>query len=444
MTTASSKNTNKKGAARAAAAKALFAVLEQKRSLTAVLPEVQASLEGADKGWVQTVCFQVLRELPRYEWLIQQLVDKPLKKKVRIIHSLLLVGLCQFRSLQTPPHAILAETVEAARILKQKPLTGLVNGVLRSYQRQQEALETQVLQRYSLAQCFPRWLRERVTEAWPEHAEQVFAASQEKPPLWLRVNVKHIEPSAYLELLQKEGIGAIQHPTLSSAIRLEKPIDVKQLPHFDEGFLSVQDISAQWAARLLEPKPGQRVLDACAAPGGKTAHIAELAETIELDAVELEASRIERMEQNFERLNVNANVLCQDASAPETWWNGKPYDRILLDAPCSATGVIRRHPDIKWLRQNADIAALVQLQSDILEACWSMLAPGGRLVYATCSLLPEENDKQIQNFIAKHDNANYVIDTTFSSVHVRGGQILPGEDAGDGFFYAILEKAKKN
>lgn len=432
----------KKGAARAAAAQALYAVLEQKRSLSAVLPEIQSKLKGSDKGWVQAVCFQVLRELPRYEWIIQQLMDKPLKKKVRVIHSLLLVGVCQFRALDTPAHAALAETVEAARLLKQKSLTGLVNGVLRSFQRQQEALEKQVHTRFSDAQCFPRWLMDNMENAWPKQSGAIFTECLNKPPMWLRVNTQKTTAPEYMKALQLADIEAELHPTLDGAIRLLSPTDVKTLPNFLEGFVSVQDVSAQWAAHLLEAQAGERVLDACAAPGGKTAHIFELQPRAQIDAIEIAEARIGRMEQNFERLDVTANIICADANDTASWWDGELYDRILLDAPCSATGVVRRHPDIKWLRNKSDIQPLVELQNQILSTCWEMLAPGGRLVYATCSLLPEENSIQIENFLAKNRNANYVRNSKFSSVHQRDGQILPGEDYGDGFFYAILEKTR--
>lgn len=423
---------------RAAAAFILQAVLQHSRSLSAVLPEYQQKLTPSDRAWVQAVCFDVLRELPRYEWLIKQLVDKPLKSKVRIVHYLLMVGLSQLRTLSTPEHAALSETVNAASQVKQKGLKGLVNAVLRSYLRQKSGLETQLAQQVTLADCFPRWLRERIECAWPEQSQAIFNASQQRPPLWLRVNAQAFNTTDYLALLTEQGIEAHAHPQRPYALMLEQPLDVRKLPHFDAGAVSVQDISAQWAGHYLQAEPGMLVLDACAAPGGKSALLLEQSPGIELHALELEESRIPRMHENFTRLNLNVKVMQGDAANPEPWWPGQLYDRILLDAPCSATGILRRQPDIRWHRRETDIATLVNLQQSILRAQWQLLKPGGILVYATCSVLPEENEQQIQQFLATTTDAQRA-----EPLAHAGLQILPGTEQssqGDGFYYAVLTK----
>ncbi|WP_113906720.1 16S rRNA (cytosine(967)-C(5))-methyltransferase RsmB [Aliidiomarina celeris] len=429
----------RRGATRAAAAQALQQVLQQGRSLSSVLPSVQQKLSPADKGWVQAVCFEVLRELPRYEWLIQQLLEKPLKAKVRSIHYLLMVGLCQLRALRTPEHAALAETVEAALQLRQRALKGLVNGTLRTYLRQQDALEQQVLQQVSLPQCFPRWLRDRITNAWPEQAPDIFQQSQQKPPLWLRINSQHCSGSQYVALLEAAGISSECHAQLPFAVRLNTGTDITQLPRFHDGWVSVQDLSAQWASVYVQAQPGELVLDACAAPGGKTAALLEQTPNLRVHALDFDAGRLTRVHENLTRLQLNAEVMQGDAACPQDWFRGELYDRILLDAPCSATGVIRRHPDIRWLRRNEDIAALVALQARILDAQWSLLKEGGRLVYATCSILPDENHAQIHAFLARTPNARLMTNLP----QITGGerQIFPGEDGGDGFYYAVLQKA---
>ncbi len=428
----------KAGSSRAVAAQVLQNVLQHGRSLSAVLPELQQQLTPADRAWVQAVCFDILRELPRYEWLIKQLVDKPLKSKVRIVHYLIMVGLSQLRALNTPEHAALSETVNAASQVKQKALKGLVNAVLRNYLRQRDALEAQLAQQVSLADCFPRWLRERIQHAWPEQSDTIFAASQQQPPIWLRVNAKQFSGVKYLELLQQQDIAATQHPQLLQALKLKESLDVRKLPHFAEGAVSVQDISAQWAGHYVQAETGMLVLDACAAPGGKSALLLEQYPGIELHALDFEARRLPRMHENFARLQVSATVIHGDAANPSSWWSGVEYDRILLDAPCSATGIMRRQPDIRWHRRESDLASLVDLQQRILTAQWQLLKPGGILVYATCSILPEENEQQIVQFLTTTKDAKRT-----APLAEQSRQILPGSpdsEDGDGFYYAVLQK----
>lgn len=430
---------------RAVAATSLQQVLQHGHSLSAAFPHFSQSLSPADRALAQAICYGVLRHLPEYEWLISQLIDKPLKKKVRIVHYVLLAGLYQLREMRVATHAAINETVQAAVQLKQRPLKGLVNAVLRNYQRQHAQLEHQLKQKTELSGNFPGWLQRRIETSWPEQALSIIKASNANAPMWLRVNESKISTKDYCKLLDDAGIPAQMHAdlteskenTVSSAIRLGSPTDVHKLPGFDDGWVSVQDLSAQRAAKLLQVKPEMRVLDACAAPGGKSAHILELTPEAELVALDHDESRIERIHQNLQRLKLSAKVVHGDAADPNTWWDEQQFDRILIDAPCSATGVIRRHPDIKWLRRDSDIATLSALQADILNALWELLKPGGRLIYATCSILPEENELQIQQFIAKQDDANLV---SLREAGTLGWQIFPDPELGDGFYYACIEK----
>ncbi|RUO23153.1 16S rRNA (cytosine(967)-C(5))-methyltransferase [Aliidiomarina iranensis] len=439
---------------RAAAAKILQQVLQHGRSLSQAIPAETAHLEPNTRAFAQAICYQVLRQLPSYEWLIAKLIEKPLKTKVRVVHYLLLVGLCQQRDMRVPAHAAIAETVEACSLVRQKNLKGMVNAVLRSYQRQQAELEAELAavseKTPALAYGHPGWLLKRLQAAYPQQWQVICSANNIAPPLWLRVNTQHHTPAAYLAKLEAAGIEASSGDF--SAIRLAQGMDVTQLPGFTEGHVSVQDRSAQLAAHILAAEPGMRVLDACAAPGGKTVHLLEHSESLKVTAIDFDADRLKRVHENLQRAAVNAEVLCADAANPESWWDGELFDRILLDAPCSATGVIRRHPDIKWLRRADDIANLVALQKQILQAQWRLLKPGGCLLYATCSVLPEENILQIQAFLATVDDAEAVeisIEKDGSGANVvvensaiNGWQLLPDTDSGDGFFYFLLQKRK--
>lgn len=435
---------SKAAASRAAAAKILQQVLQHGRSLSQAIPSETEHLEPNTRAFAQAICYQVLRHLPSYEWLISQLIEKPLKTKVRIVHYLLLVGLCQLRDMRVPAHAAIAETVEACASVRQKNLKGMVNAVLRSYQRQQEALEAQLsqlsAQTPALAFNHPGWLLKRLEAAYPQHWPAICEANNTAPPLWLRVNTQHHSPAEYLAKLAAEGIEA--YADEFSAIRLAQGMDVTQLPGFAEGHVSVQDRSAQFAAHLLAAEPGMKVLDACAAPGGKTVHLLERTADLQVTAIDADAGRLQRVHENLARMQVSANVICGDAADPDTWWDGELYDRILLDAPCSATGVIRRHPDIKWLRRADDINTLVELQQRILAAQWRLLKPGGRLLYATCSVLPEENMLQIQSFLATVSDAETIAIAHVDNSANVGWQLLPEPDGGDGFFYFLLQKRK--
>lgn len=425
---------------RAAAASALFQVVDQGQSLSAVLPRLLGQVEAKDHGLVQEICFGVLRWLPRLEWVIQQLMERPLTGKSRSAHFLLIVGVYQLFYMRIPAHAALSETVEATRDLKFGHLKKLINGVLRSAQRKQDELVAALEQNDKLQDCHPSWLRKQLQQAYPEQWQDIVAANNQQAPMWLRVNAQHHSASAYQQLLAEQGIEASLCERAAQAIRLHKAQPVGKLPGFEQGHSSVQDGAAQMAASLLDAQPGERVLDACAAPGGKTCHILELQpELAHLMAIDADAQRLQRVEQNLQRIGLQAELLCADASQPDEW-NSEPFDRILLDAPCSATGVVRRHPDIKWLRRASDIDELVDLQGKILRAMWQQLKPGGVLLYATCSVLPQENAQQVARFLAETDDAELVPVSDGESVTQPGWQLLPGEQHMDGFYYAKLRK----
>ncbi|QXB05916.1 16S rRNA (cytosine(967)-C(5))-methyltransferase RsmB [Providencia rettgeri] len=418
---------------RSIAATAINQVLDNGQSLSTVLPDLQRNINDKDKALLQEICFGVLRYLPKLEWFISQLMEKPLTGKQRTLHYLIMVGIYQLLYTRIPPHAALAETVNGAVALKKTQLKGLINGVLRSFQRQQVQLEERITNNTS-QYLHPSWLLKRLQTAYPDDWQSIIEANNQRPPMWLRVNSQHHTATQYLNLLEQSEITAHLHSSHPNAIRLDEPTAVSRLPGFEDGWSTVQDVSAQGCAELLEPQNGENILDLCAAPGGKTTHILELAPKANVIAVDIDELRLKRVKENLIRLKQHAVVIQGDGTQPETWAQGQQFDRILLDAPCSATGVIRRHPDIKWLRRDSDINELAQLQSQILEAIWPYLKPGGTLVYATCSIMPEENGKQIQSFLSKHNDACLNDGTD------AGLQILPSTNGGDGFFYARLVK----
>ncbi|WP_087023587.1 16S rRNA (cytosine(967)-C(5))-methyltransferase RsmB [Thaumasiovibrio subtropicus] len=429
---------------RAAAAKVIYQVVDQGQSLSAVLPQAQQDIAPRDQALLQEICYGVLRWLPRLESVTQTLMDKPLKGKQRVFHHLILVGIYQLSQMRVPAHAAVAETVNATKALKKPQLRGLVNAILRNYQRQQDALDQQAISHDAGRYGHPSWILKLLKNAYPSHWQTILDANNTKAPMWLRVNRHHHNRDDYRALLDAEGIETEVHPQAADALCLLSPRDVSTLPGFEKGWVSVQDAAAQLSVDYLDPQPGEHILDCCAAPGGKTVHILEREPQASVVAVDADAKRLERVYDNLQRLNLNAEVKCGDARYPEQWWQGEQFDRILLDAPCSATGVIRRHPDIKWLRRAEDIDALATLQSEIIDAMWAQLKPGGRLVYATCSVTPQENHEQVLAFLARTKDAE-LIDTEQLSVDngsstLPGRQITPGEDNMDGFYYAAIYK----
>jgi len=427
---------------RALAAKTIQEVVYRGRSLATLLPQALEKCKPRDRALLQELCYGALRYHFRLNQLLQQQMSKPLKAKEGDIESLLIVGLYQLLYMRTPGHAAVSETVSAVQELKKGWAKGLVNGVLRNCQRNLEELQAQADTHYSSQFSHPEWLIERFQRAWPNEWCEILNANNQYPPMTLRINSRHNNRETYQQHLAEQQLEASLPPHSHVALTLLKAQDVTQLPGFNEGWFSVQDAAAQLSAQLLDAQPGERILDACAAPGGKSCHILESQPALgELVAIDCEAERLKRVEENLNRLALNATLLCADASDTKAWWDGKPFDRILLDAPCSATGVIRRHPDIKLLRKNDDIDKLVMLQKDILEALWPLLKVGGQLLYATCSALPEENSEQLSAFLSRHPDAREsIIDAEWGRACAVGRQILPGEQAMDGFFYGCIER----
>ncbi len=420
----------------------LMAVIVDNESLSAVSPRLLPRLsEGRDRAFAYRLTLDTLRQLNRLAWMRDQLLERPFKGKDMDIAVLLVLGLAQLCDESLAVHASLNETVEIARAFKKKPwAVGVVNAVLRNFQRQQAELTAKADQQAALATAHPAWFVQALQQAYPEHWQGICQANNEPAALCLRLK-PNTHTSAYVAELNDE-LAASTHPHLKQAVLLNST-DVTQLLGFDEGWFSVQDASAQWAGHLLQPKAHERILDACAAPGGKTTHLLELCDNqCELTALDIEATRLERIQENLTRLQLNATLKVADAADTESWWDGQLFDAILLDAPCSATGIIRRHPDIKWHRKPADIRVLNETQANLLDQLWPLIKPSGRLLYATCSVLPSENKEQIQSFLSRTDDAQLIVTPIPDALDTGfGQQLLPSHSrGGDGFFYALLHK----
>ena len=427
---------------RLAAAKALAAVLNGKASLNSSLPTQMDKVEDRDRGFTQDLAFGTARWQPRLSALAAKLLQKPFKAADADVEALLLVGLYQLLYTRVPAHAAIGETVGCADKLKKPWAKALLNAVLRRAQRESEALLAELEHDPVVRTAHPRWLQKSLKAFWPEQWEAICAANNAHPPMILRVNRRHHSRDAYLGLLTDAGIAATPCVYSRDGIILDAAADVRSLPGFAEGWISVQDEAAQLAADLLDLAPGQRVLDACCAPGGKTCHILEAEPALAgVVAVDLEAKRLVRVRENLARLGLSAELIAADGRDTATWWDGKPFQRILLDAPCSATGVIRRHPDIKLTRQPDDIAALAVLQGELLDAMWITLEVDGVLLYATCSTLPTENTEVIEAFLARTAGARELDLATQAGIKQPHGRQLLAQDGGhDGFYYAKLIK----
>lgn len=417
-------------------------VIEQGQSLTdALAAELPALDSPRDRAFAQALSFGVLRWYWQLEAMLGQLARKPIQ--VAEVRMLALAGLCQLSHMAVKPYAAVAETVAASgRHAWAKPL---LNAILRNFQRNREAIETAIAGDPVAQTSHPAWLIERLRADWPEQWQAILQANNIQAPMVLRTNRRRTSRAAYLARLQELDMAAGAMLVGDDAIVLEQPCDVMQLPGFAAGLVSVQDAAAQFAAGLLDLQAGQRVLDACAAPGGKTAHLLECCPEASVVAVDVAPERLARIHETLQRLGLSAQVVAGDAARPQDWWDGQPYQRILLDAPCSATGVIRRHPDIKWLRRDSDIAALAATQESLLHALWPLLAPGGILLYATCSVMRQENDGQIARFLQNQADAiELPITAEWGTALAHGRQILPGEQGMDGFYYARLVKRPGN
>jgi len=423
-------------AVRAAAARLVAHVLEARVAVDDILDGADADgIAARDRPLLAALVFGALRWHHRLEWQSLQLLTRPLKAEQAEIAALLRIGLLQLQELRIPPHAAVSATVDAAALLGHRAATGLVNAVLRRFQREHEQLARAIDAVPPARFSHPQWLIDAVRGDWPDVWPEILDANNAPAPMWLRVNARRTSRAAYLEKLQAAGIAAVAAADVPTAVCLTTPLSVEDLPGFAAGEVSVQDVAAQRAAELLDLHPGQRVLDACAAPGGKTGHILETcAELAEVWAIDWDAARLERVADNLRRLDLVATLRAGDATSPADWWDGRPFDRILLDAPCSALGVIRRHPDIKVLRRPQDVARAVKLQGQMLRALWPLLVPGGRLLYVTCTVLKRENDEQIAAFRAAEPDA--AVERCAGATR----QTLPGEAQGDGFYYAWLVK----
>ena len=387
------------------------------------------------------MCFGVLRFYPRLLFFLSHLIDKPVKNKEKIIECLLLTGIYEIYYMQTPEHACVSESVGAALDLRKKWAKGLTNAVLRGALREQQQLELTAKQSEGAHSAHPKWLLKIIKKHWPEQWPQIITANNQAGPLTLRINLQKTSRDDYLQRLADKGITAAACNFSATGIQCAQAVDVTELPGFSKGEVSVQDQAAQLAAVLLDAQAGERILDACAAPGGKTAHLLEQCAQLELLALDKVESRVARIRENLDRLGLKAQTLTADALQTSSWWDGVAFDRILLDAPCSATGVIRRHPDIKLLRRPEDITQLIQTQAQMLSSLWPLLKTGGMLLYSTCSILAEENDQQIQEFVQNTATAETrPIDARWGHTGLCGRQILPGESDMDGFYYALIQK----
>jgi len=396
--------------------------------------------EGGDSALVRELVYGTLRWYHRLRALLALVLERPLKDKDADLTALLLVGLYQLIYMRVPAHAAVSETVAASVGLGKSWARGLVNAVLRRVGREQAKLEAR-LDTPEATSSHPAWLLNLLTAAWPQEWQAIIEANNARPPMAIRVNLLRVSRAQYLARLDEAGIPAREVDVGDAALVLEQPVPVARLPGFEDGEVSVQDVSAQLAAVITDPQPGEYVLDACAAPGGKTAHLLERSRSAEVVAVDVNADRVERLRNNLERLRLPAVVVQGDATRPADWWDGHPFDRILLDAPCSGSGVIRRHPDIKLLRRPADIEQTAARQKDLLAALWPLLRRGGKLVYATCSVLPRENHQTVAAFLEQQPGARDMTpDLPWGRRVAAGWQTLPGEGGGDGFYYACIDK----
>ena len=443
-------NKAKVSAARTASLKALRQVFNG-QSLSSVQPNTTDVLDDPrDRGLANELVNGVLRWRWQLEYYVSCLLKKPLKPKDIDVQLILLLALYELNECRTPDYAVINESVELVRKSGKKWAAGLVNAVLRSFTREKEKLVASISED-TVIYSHPPWLLEKIKADWPQHWRQILEANNQRPAFWLRVNQLHYSVAQYQDLLADQGI-AFDEAAASAwqsladhALKLSHGLDVRMLPGFAEGALSVQDVGAQLIAEMLAVTEGDRVLDLCAAPGGKTCHILERYPTLDnLVAVEVDEQRMQRVSENLQRLKLEsrAKMVVADARDSKDWWDGERFDRILIDAPCSASGVIRRHPDIKTLRRDTDIAPLNKLQFEILMSAWQMLKPGGELLYVTCSIFKDENQDQVRNFLSKNQDAREMsIDVNWGEACEHGRQLFPGEGDADGFYFCRLKKA---
>ncbi len=430
---------------RALAASVIHQVIDQQHSMSQALPKALAKIEKAeDKAFVQQVSFGCLRWYPQLQAIANQLLYTPLKAKNHDVLCLLLTGIYQLMYLKTPAYAAVSETVAASKQMKKPWAAKLLNKTLRQFAKNPEQVIDESSHGESTEYAHPVWLVKRIKQAYSDHWSEILSANNVEAPMFLRVNVTKTSRDDYLKLLTDAEIEAEAVSACDSTIRLAKPVAVEKLPDFDRGFVYVQDMSGQLVADLLDLEANAHVLDTCSAPGSKSTHIIECEPSVRLTAVDNQANRLPLIKQNIERLGLphdHLHMVLADVCHTDQWWQGEKFDRILVDAPCSATGVIRRHPDIKWLRKDEDIDQLVQQQARILDKVWELLKPGGLLVYTTCSILPDENQQQVKRFLNQHKDAKLEsFELPIGSAAEPGWQVLPSAGGSDGFYYCKLRK----
>jgi len=419
----------------------MLKLLDQGRSLDDIFNSDwfrSLTVSRRDLGLCRELAFGLCRWYHALSPMLRQRLQKPIRARDRDIEIILLLGLYQLLVMKTEAHAAVNETVKLTLAQKKKWARGLVNAVLRTVIRQKVVCDDK-----QQARSYPEWMMARIEADWGDQADEMLLQGNQRPPMTLRVHGDRSDVEEMVVTLAANGIGANRHTKVETAIVLESPCDVTELPGFEAGRLSVQDASAQIAASLLVCDPGARVLDACAAPGGKTAHLLQRYPNIEVDALDSSESRLERLRENLHRIGHSARVLVADAADSDSWFDGNPYDCILADLPCSASGVIRRHPDIKLLRRESDIMPLLAQQHKIIDALWSALKPGGEMLYSTCSVFKDENEAQIASFLERHADAAEITlqQANWGQQRPHGRQILSGSHNMDGFYYALLSKS---
>ena len=423
----------------------LLSVVAQGKSLDQALEASGGKVSQSDQALLHELCFGVCRWYWRLQAISTKLLKHPLKQKDLDVQLLIILGLYQLLFMRIPPHAAVNETVKLCKLLNKQWARALINALLRRFQREQPMLVQELSRQPDYLYAHPPWLLKMLQQAWPDQWQMICKANNERAPMCLRVNQQKLSRQQYLHNLEKEKISVQECDFSRFGLRLKTPTSVGLLPGFSSGLISVQDEAAQLAAPLLHLEKGQRVLDSCAAPGGKTCHILESEPgLIELVALDKNEQRLERIKENLQRLTLDAQVLAGDAKDTDAWWDGKPFDRILIDAPCSGSGVVRRHPDIKLLRRPTDIDKLASQQLQILSALWPLLREGGLLLYATCSILPMENDGVIERFLQQEPTASsLIIEADWGIGTIYGRYLLPEVEGSDGFFYARLIKRSR-
>lgn len=422
---------------RACAARTVFDVVYGGASLDAALDRHTGRLDGNDRALFRELSYGGLRWFWRCKGVIDQLVTRPPRKRDRIVEAVMAIGIYQLDRMRLPAHAAIHATVQSCETLDRTRLKGMVNGVLRNFQRGGDGLLAGLSDAARVAH--PDWLWQAIRAQWPDQADAVVNANNNRPPMTLRVNTGATSVPVYLEALRAADIEGRALPHAPAAVVLDRPVDVDRLPGFREGRVSIQDASAQLLPGLIQPVPGFRVLDACAAPGGKLTHLLEAFPGLDARAVELDPERAARITENLERLHLRADVTVADAAALDRWWDGHPFDLVVLDAPCSATGVVRRHPDIKVLRRSTDPERLAATQGRLMDQLWPTVKPGGRMIYVTCSILASENQDGVDDFLGRTADAREErFKLPVGRALRRGWQVLPGEGEGDGFYYAVL------